>query len=106
MRTTIMIGLLVGMLGCGDNGAASVTCAPCGNGDVECTGPISDCIAAGTCETHQAGNIALNADGTYAQEGGGGTYSVSPSAVLLVNEFGVTSVLGVAVGSCPLAADQ
>lgn len=106
MRTTIMIGLLVGLLGCGDNDAAPVTCGACGDGDVQCTGPISDCVASGACETHQAGDIVLNADGTYTQVGGGGSYSVSPSAVILVNSFGVTSILGVSVGSCPLAMDR
>lgn len=106
MRTMILIGILVGVLGCGDNDA-SVTCGPCGDGGLNCTGPIEECIATGACETHQAGNVILFADGSYTQDNGGGAFTVMPGILILHDARSTSSaLLSVEIATCGITGSK
>lgn len=101
MRTAIVIGILIGMLGCGDNDRA-VSCGPCGQ-NLQCDGPIQQCISPGPCVTNAVGHLVLASDGTYTQDGGGGTFTTSALGVTLRPSAApaVAALVSVSENSCP-----
>lgn len=114
MRTTItvlLLGIVVGVLGCDGSGPSSpvVTCAECGNGSLDCDGDVAacmttECVVTGTslgeAVTLDAGHYTL----TSPSETTEGTFTVTTDdkgIVLSNSASSAKSELGVYTNACP-----
>lgn len=100
MKLAILLGLLA--LGCderpliidgtdagGADASAASPCRKCGDDGFTCSVTLTECIQAGTCETHGPGELVLYSDGTYKQQAADGSTNVGmyqyKNGILFVN---------------------
>jgi hypothetical protein len=118
IKYALVLGILIGMLGCNgcsDGTGEEVTCQPCGNGGVTCTGAVMECVAKGECDMQGAiGGLVLKIDGTYVQSqvgtSGNWTLGADGAAVLITETAPYVStsaaLVSVEINKCSLASDN